>query len=82
MTGFTPEQRFVHHKQGRQASDSVRWHGLSLVPRLYAHLNPLTEAEATTLEGELACQLRRAGFSVLAGHLDYIHGTDIEGGNS
>src|SRR3989442_15961949 len=41
MTGLSPEQRFLNHKQGVKAAGVVRRFGERLGPKLYAHLNPL-----------------------------------------
>lgn len=71
MTGYTPEKRFSHHKEGRLPSWEVRDYGLCLVPDLYFHLNPLTEWDAPANEKHLAHRLRKSGFAVLAGHHDY-----------
>ena len=46
MTGLTPEQRFDNHKQGIKAARIVKRCGERLVPRLYAHLNPMPYAKA------------------------------------
>lgn len=68
MTGLTPEQRFANHKAGRKAAGIVRRCGERLVPRLFAHLNPMTYAEAKEAEPRLAEALRRRGFLVYGGH--------------
>ena len=68
MTGLTPEQRFANHKGGRKAARVVRKYGERLVPRLYAHLNPMPYAQAVLMEGWLADSLRRRGFVVFGGH--------------
>ena len=46
MTGLTPEQRFANHKAGTKAARVVQRFGVRLVPKLYAHLNPMTYLEA------------------------------------
>jgi predicted GIY-YIG superfamily endonuclease len=68
MTGLTPEQRFANHKAGIKAARVVRRHGERLVPRLYAHLNPMPYAKAVRMEGALADSLRKRGFQVFGGH--------------
>jgi predicted GIY-YIG superfamily endonuclease len=68
MTGLTPEQRFDNHKAGIKAARIVRRCGERLVPRLYAHLNPMPFAKAVEMEGILADSLRKRGFTVYGGH--------------
>jgi hypothetical protein len=68
MTGLTPEQRFQNHKQGVKSAGIVRRFGERLVPRLYAHLNPMPYAKALQMEGMLAESLRKRGFVVYGGH--------------
>ena len=68
MTGLTPEQRFANHKAGVKAAGVVRRFGERLVPRLYAHLNPMTYAEALEMESRLAKELEAKGYQVFGGH--------------
>lgn len=68
MTGLTPEERFANHKRGVKAARIVKRHGERLVPRLYAHLNPLTYEAAKRMEPILADSLRKRGFVVYGGH--------------
>jgi len=68
MTGLSPEQRFANHKDGIKSARVVRKHGVRLVPRLYAHLNPMPYAKAVEMEGMLAESLRKRGFVVYGGH--------------
>ena len=68
MTGLSPDQRFVNHKQGIKAARVVRKFGERLVPRLYAHLNPMPYARAKTMEPMLADSLRKRGYVVYGGH--------------
>jgi predicted GIY-YIG superfamily endonuclease len=68
MTGLTPEARFKNHKAGVKAARIVRKHGERLVPKLYAHLNPMTYADAKVMEGVLADSLRKRGYTVYGGH--------------
>ena len=68
MTGLTPEQRFENHKNGRKAARVVRKCGERLVPKLYAHLNPMPYAKAREMEALLADSLRKRGYAVFGGH--------------
>ena len=68
MTGLTPEQRFANHLAGIKASRVVRKYGERLVPRLYAHLNPMPYAKALEMEMALADSLRKRGYVVFGGH--------------
>ena len=68
MTGLSPEQRFQNHKQGIKAAGIVKRCGERLVPRLYAHLNPMPYAAARDMEAMLADSLRKRGFLVYGGH--------------
>jgi hypothetical protein len=68
MTGLLPEQRFQNHKLGIKAARIVRRCGERLVPRLYAHLNPMPFAKAKLMEVFLADSLRKRGFVVYGGH--------------
>jgi hypothetical protein len=68
MTGLTPEERFLNHKRGVKAARVVRQFGVRLVPRLYAHLNPMTYRRAAVMEGLLADSLRKRGYQVFGGH--------------
>jgi hypothetical protein len=68
MTGLTPEQRFQNHKRGIKSAGVVRRFGERLVPRLYAHLNPMPYARAQQMEAMLADSLRKRGFTVYGGH--------------
>jgi hypothetical protein len=68
MTGLTPEQRFQNHKHGIKAARIVNRCGERLVPRLYAHLNPMPYRKAVAMEVALADSLRKRGFVVYGGH--------------
>lgn len=68
MTGLSPEQRFLNHKHGIKAARVVRRFGERLVPKLYAHLNPMPYAKAKALEPILADSLRKRGYVVYGGH--------------
>src|SRR5216110_1653804 len=64
MTGLSPEQRFLNHKSGIKAAGVVRRFGERLVPKLYAHLNPMPYARALAMESMLAESLRKRGYTV------------------
>ena len=68
MTGLSPEQRFQNHKNGVKAARVVRKYGQRLVPRLYAHLNPMSYDKAKCMEALLADSLRKRGYVVYGGH--------------
>ena len=68
MTGLAPEQRFENHKKGVKAARIVKRCGERLVPRLYAHLNPMPYAKAVEMEAMLADSLRKRGYVVYGGH--------------
>lgn len=68
MTGLTPEARFANHKAGKKAASVVTRCGERLVPKLYAHLNPMPYEKAVRMEVELADSLRKRGFQVFGGH--------------
>jgi len=68
MTGLSPEERFHNHKRGIKAARIVTRCGERLVPRLYAHLNPMPYQKAAAMEVALADSLRKRGFVVYGGH--------------
>jgi hypothetical protein len=68
MTGLTPAERFQNHKSGVKAARVVRRFGERLVPKLYAHLNPMPYARAKEMEVMLADSLRKRGYVVYGGH--------------
>ncbi len=68
MTGLTPEDRFLNHKNGVKAARVVKKHGVRLVPKLYAHLNPMPYKKAVEMEACLAESLRKRGYAVYGGH--------------
>lgn len=68
MTGLTPEERLQNHKNGVKAARIVKKHGVRLVPKLYAHLNPMAYQKAKTMEVMLAESLRKRGYQVFGGH--------------
>ena len=63
-TGLSPEQRFENHKSGHKANWYARKFGESLLPELFAHLNPMTHQRALATEITLADELRQEGFAV------------------
>jgi predicted GIY-YIG superfamily endonuclease len=68
MTGLAPEERFQNHKNGIKSARIVTRCGERLVPRLYAHLNPMPFDKAVEMEATLADSLRKRGFLVYGGH--------------
>jgi hypothetical protein len=68
MTGLSPEQRLHNHKNGVKAASVVKRYGERLVPKLYAHLNPMPYERAKAMEGFLADSLRKRGYVVFGGH--------------
>jgi hypothetical protein len=68
MTGLTPEQRFANHKAGIKSARVVRKFGERLVPKLYAHFNPMPYKKAQVMEVLLADSLRKRGYQVFGGH--------------
>jgi predicted GIY-YIG superfamily endonuclease len=68
MTGLSPEQRFHNHKDGVKAARVVTRYGERLVPKLYAHLNPMSFRRAQKMEVMLADSLRKRGYLVFGGH--------------
>jgi predicted GIY-YIG superfamily endonuclease len=68
MTGLDPEKRFQNHKQGIKAARVVKRCGERLVPKLYAHLNPMSFKKAQAMEAFLADSLRKRGYQVFGGH--------------
>ncbi len=68
MTGLTPEERFKNHKSGIKAASVVKKFGVRLVPKLFAHLNPMPYAKASEMEVTLAESLRKRGYVVYGGH--------------
>jgi len=68
MTGLSPEERFANHRAGVKGARIVKRCGVRLVPKLYAHLNPMSYAEAVEMEPRLAEELRQRGYQVFGGH--------------
>ena len=63
-----PEVRFQQHKDGYKASKYVRKHGVRLMPELFEHLNPMSNAESIELEANIAEALKKAGVPTYGGH--------------
>ncbi len=61
QTSRDPDWRFDQHKAGYKASGAVRRFGISLLPALVQHLNPLRGWESLELEAALAEAFRAAG---------------------
>ena len=68
MTGLSPEQRLQNHKHGVKSARVVKRYGERLVPKLYAHLNPMPFKKAQEMEVLLATSLRKRGYVVFGGH--------------
>jgi predicted GIY-YIG superfamily endonuclease len=68
MTGLSPAARLENHKKGIKAARVVRRFGVRLVPKLYAHLNPMSYDKAVAMEVSLAESLRKRGYVVYGGH--------------
>lgn len=68
MSGLSPADRFVRHKQGIQSAKWVKRYGIRLLPELYAHFNPMSFEAAVELERDLAEDLRAQGFTVAGGY--------------
>ena len=67
QTSRDPDWRFDQHKAGYKASGAVRRFGVSLLPELVVHLNPMRQWEALDLEAALAEAFRDAGLPWVAG---------------
>ena len=63
-----PEVRFQQHKDGYKASKYVRKYGVRLMPELFEHLNPMSNAESIELEANIAEALKKAGIPTYGGH--------------
>lgn len=63
-TGLSPQERFENHKSGHKANWYAQKFGESLLPDLFAHLNPMTHQRALATEITLADELRQEGFAV------------------
>jgi hypothetical protein len=67
-TGLSPEKRLLNHLTGHKASSVVKKNGVCLLPMLYQHLNPMSDAEALELEAELKLGFEEAGLLAFGGH--------------
>ena len=67
-TSHKPEVRFQQHKDGYKASKYVIKYGLRLLPELFDHLNPMSNAESIELEVSIAKALKKAGIPTYGGH--------------
>jgi hypothetical protein len=67
MTGLPVEHRFENHKHGYKSARLVQKYGVRLLPKLYAHLNPMPYAAAVEMERDLAADLRAQGYTVTGG---------------
>lgn len=61
QTSRDPDWRFDQHKSGYKASGAVRRFGVSLLPGMVQHLNPLRGWKLLELEAALADAFRGAG---------------------
>lgn len=68
MTGLSPEQRLQNHKDGVKSARVVKRYGERLVPKLYAHFNPMPFKKAQEIEVLLAGSLQKRGYVVFGGH--------------
>ncbi|MFH1353421.1 MAG: hypothetical protein ABIH68_07610 [bacterium] len=68
MTGLKPAERLKNHLKGYKSSGWVHKYGLTLMPKLYKGLNPMSYKEAVRMEVELAEKLREQGYTVVGGH--------------
>ncbi len=68
MTGLSPEERFLNHKQGIKAARIVQKYGIRLLPELYTCFNPMPFEAAAQMEKDLAEDLRQQGYVVAGGH--------------
>jgi hypothetical protein len=67
-TSHKPEVRFQQHKDGYKASKYVKKYGVRLLPELFEHLNPMSNAESAELEVSIAEALKKAGIPTYGGH--------------
>jgi hypothetical protein len=67
-TAHKPEVRFRQHKDGYKASKYVRKYGIRLLPELFEHLNPMSNAESIELEVDIGVALKQAGVPTYGGH--------------
>jgi hypothetical protein len=67
-TRYAPAARFDQHKAGVRAAGSVLKRGLEVLTGPVLHLQGISRADATRIEGALAEALRAAGLLVQGGH--------------
>jgi hypothetical protein len=67
-TSHKPEVRFQQHKDGYKASKYVKKYGVSLLPGLFEHLNPMSNSESIELEVRIADALKKEGIPAYGGH--------------
>ncbi|HXG99640.1 MAG TPA: hypothetical protein VNI79_04405 [Sphingomicrobium sp.] len=67
QTSRDPDWRFDQHKAGYKASGAVKRFGVSLLPDLFEHLNPMRQWESLDLEAALADAFRSAGVEWVEG---------------
>jgi len=67
-TANNPKIRFQQHKEGYKASKYVKKYGVRLLPELFEHLNPMSNAESIELEASIAEALKKAGIPTYGGH--------------
>ena len=67
-TSHKPDVRFQQHKDGYKASKYVKKYGIRLLPELFEHLNPMSNAESIELEVNIAAALKQAGVPTYGGH--------------
>lgn len=64
MTGLTPENRFLKHKEGIKSNVYAQRYGIRLLPSLYEKYNPMLFDVAKEKEFALALELQKAGYGV------------------
>jgi hypothetical protein len=67
MTGLPVDHRFENHRNGYKSARVVQRYGVSLMPELYQHLNPMPFEAAAQMEKDLTEDLRAEGYTVLGG---------------
>lgn len=67
QTSRDPDLRFDQHKAGHRASRAAKRFGISLLPELVDHLNPMKGWESLELEAALAEGFRAAGIPWIEG---------------
>ena len=67
QTSRDPDLRFDQHEAGHKASRAVKRFGVSLLPELVDHLNPMKSWESLELEAALAEAFRGTGILWIEG---------------